>query len=161
GRSAMTDETRQQPDRWDAALYDAKHAFVWKHGESLIELLAPRPGERVLDLGCGTGHLTARLAAAGAEGVGLDQSPAMTEQARRAYPQVPFVEADARDFDLKEPFDAVFSNATLHWVREPGRVVACVARALKPGGRFVAEFGGKGNVRALAAGLGHAARTAG
>jgi trans-aconitate methyltransferase len=147
--------------RWDADLYDAKHAFVWKQGASLLELLAPRPGERILDLGCGTGHLTAQLAAAGAEVVGLDASPAMIEQARRSYPQLRFGRADARSFAVSEPCDAVFSNAVLHWVREPELVIACVRRALKPGGRFVAEFGGKGNVRALVAALEKALPAAG
>jgi trans-aconitate methyltransferase len=146
---------------WDAGLYDARHAFVWRHGASLVELLAPQPGERVLDLGCGTGHLTARIAAAGAEVVGLDSSPEMLEQARAAYPQLTFVPGDARDFAFDRPFDATFSNAVLHWVGEPGRVAACVRRALRPGGRFVAEFGGRGNVRGVVAALRAAAQRLG
>jgi trans-aconitate methyltransferase len=138
---------------WDAGLYDDKHAFVWRHGASLVELLAPRPGERVLDLGCGTGHLAARIAAAGAAVVGLDSSAEMLAQARAAHPHLEFVPGDARDFSFPEPFDAVFSNAVLHWVREPGRVVRRVRDALRPGGRFVAELGGRGNVRAVVAAL--------
>ncbi|MCI0465036.1 MAG: methyltransferase domain-containing protein [Gemmataceae bacterium] len=138
---------------WNATLYDDKHAFVWKHGASLLELLAAQPGERILDLGCGTGHLTSQLAAAGAEVLGIDNAPTMIDQARRLYPQLHFELADARDFTVAEPFDAVFSNAVLHWIKEPAQVVACVHRTLKPGGRFVAEFGGQGNVRALVAGL--------
>src|ERR671937_2884362 len=97
--------------RWDATLYDDRHAFVWKHGEALLEWLAPKPGERVLDLGCGTGHLTARLAESGVEAVGLDSSPEMVERARRAYPGLRFEVGDARDFALDERFDAAFSNA--------------------------------------------------
>ena len=108
---------------WDAGLYDDKHAFVWKHGASLVELLAPRAGERILDLGCGTGHLSAAIAAVGAMVVGLDQSAEMLEQARAAYPQMKFLVGDAREFAFDEPFDAVFSNATLHWVRPPEAVV--------------------------------------
>src|SRR5262245_22336955 len=138
---------------WDAGLYDGRHAFVWRHGASLVELLAPKPGERVLDLGCGTGHLTARIAEAGAVAVGLDGSAEMLKQARAAYPQLEFVQADARDFRFDEPFDAVFSNAVLHWINEPAAVIRCVRDALKPGGRFVAEFGGRGNVRAVVAAL--------
>jgi trans-aconitate methyltransferase len=155
----MSDQARDHS--WDADLYDRKHAFVWQHGGALVELLAPRPGERILDLGCGTGHLTAQIGAAAAAVIGLDLAPAMIEQARGTYPQLRFEIGDARDFTFAEPFDAVFSNAALHWIREPERVIACVARALKPGGRFVAEFGGKGNVKAIAAALTQAAREAG
>jgi trans-aconitate methyltransferase len=138
---------------WDASLYDDKHAFVWRHGASLVELLAPRPGERVLDLGCGTGHLTAAIAETGAAVVGLDHSTEMLAQARAAYPQLTFTQADARTFSFAESFDAVFSNAALHWVRPPEAVVRCVRDALKPGGRFVAEFGGRGNVRGVIAAM--------
>ena len=135
--------------RWDPALYDSKHSFVWKYGRELIEMLAPQPGERILDLGCGTGHLTNQLAVTGASVTGLDRSSAMIEQARLNYPHLGFEEGDAADFTFAEPFDGVFSNAALHWVQRAENVVACVARALKPGGRFVAEFGGKGNIRAI------------
>lgn len=131
---------------WDARLYDDKHAFVWKHGASLVELLDPKPGERILDLGCGTGHLTAQLAAAGAEVIGIDQDPAMIEKARQCYPELRFEIADAREFAVPEPVDAVFSNAVLHWVRPPEAAVRRIHAALKPGGRMVVEFGGKGNV---------------
>jgi trans-aconitate methyltransferase len=133
---------------WDAALYDGNHSFVWKYGAGVVELLAPQSGERILDLGCGTGHLTAQIAAAGAEVVGVDKSADMLEEARKNYPALRFEQADATDFSFAEPFDAVFSNAVLHWIREPERAIACISRALKPGGRFVAEFGGKGNMKA-------------
>jgi trans-aconitate methyltransferase len=138
---------------WDPGLYDGKHAFVWQYGASLVELLQPRPGERVLDLGCGTGHLTSQIAAAGATVVGIDSDAAMIEQARRAYPDVQFEPQDARSFRFAEPFDAVFSNAVLHWIKEPELVIASVRRALKDGGRFVAEFGGRGNIRRIATAL--------
>ena len=135
--------------RWDAGLYDDKHAFVWRHGASLVELLGPQPGERILDLGCGTGHLTARIAESGATVVGLDHSAEMLEQARAAYPRLQFVQGDAREFTFAEPFDAVFSNAVLHWVRPPEAVVRRVRDALRSGGRFTAELGGRGNVRRI------------
>jgi trans-aconitate 2-methyltransferase len=130
---------------WNAELYDSSHSFVWKYGASLIELLSPQPGERILDLGCGTGHLTARIAETPTEVVGFDSSAEMVEQARRAYPALQFEVADARDFDFGTGFDAVFSNAVLHWVKEPAAAIQCIHAALRPGGRFVAEFGGHGN----------------
>jgi trans-aconitate methyltransferase len=138
---------------WDAGLYDGRHAFVWKHGAALVELLAPQPNERILDLGCGTGHLTAQIAAAGARVVGLDHSAEMLSQARSAYPHLEFIQADARSFAFADPFDAVFSNAALHWITEPATVVGRVRDALKPGGRFVAEFGGRGNVQIIRAAM--------
>ena len=141
------------PTKWDTGLYDDKHSFVWKYGASLIDLLQPRAGERVLDLGCGTGHLTARIAEAGVEVVGIDSSPEMIAEARRLFPSIAFEVADARDFAFDEPFDAVFSNAVLHWVKPPEEAIACIRRALGPGGRFVAEFGGRGNVAAIVSSL--------
>jgi trans-aconitate methyltransferase len=138
---------------WDAAAYDEKHAFVWRLAADLLELLAPRPGERILDLGCGTGHLTRRIADAGAEVVGLDIDPGMIEQARRHYPGLRFEQGDASGFTVDSPYDAVFSNAALHWVRNAGDAVRCIANALRPGGRLVAEFGGKGNVASVMAAL--------
>ncbi|BCX02750.1 MAG: methyltransferase type 11 [Candidatus Roseilinea sp.] len=131
---------------WNVALYDGQHSFVTQYGKALLDLLAPRPGERILDVGCGTGHLTKRIADCGATVIGLDNSPNMIAAARCAHPDVTFVLADARDFTFDEPFDAVFSNATLHWVTPPEAAARCIADALKPGGRFVAEFGGAGNV---------------
>lgn len=132
-------------DTWNPDLYDQKHSFVFEYGQELLALLAPQAGERILDLGCGTGHLTVQLAAAGALVTGLDNSPTMIAAAQQNYPHLKFIRADAADFSLPEQFDAVFSNAALHWVTRAEAAVVCIARALKPGGRFVAEFGGKGN----------------
>jgi trans-aconitate methyltransferase len=136
-------------DFWNAKLYDEKHDFVWQMGAGVIELLNPEPDELILDLGCGTGHLTAQIASHGAQVVGFDPSEKMLETARREYPNLEFRLADARNFDFPERFDAVFSNAVLHWIHEPELVIERVAHHLRPGGRFVAEFGGKGNVAAL------------
>ncbi len=133
-------------DSWDSALYDDRHSFVWRAGASLLEMLGPKEGERILDLGCGTGHLTVKIAEAGAEVTGLDSSPSMIAQARQNFPALKFVLADARDFHFDEPFDAAFSNAVLHWVHQPEAALKCVAAALKPGGRFVLEMGVRGNV---------------
>jgi trans-aconitate methyltransferase len=131
---------------WNANLYDAKHDFVWKYGSDVVSLLAPQPGERILDLGCGTGHLTAQIADCGARVVGVDRSPEMIQAARGAYPKLKFEVVDAMELKFEQEFDAVFSNAVLHWIHEPVRVIQGVRLALRPGGRFVAEFGGKGNI---------------
>ncbi|HEV2350572.1 MAG TPA: methyltransferase domain-containing protein [Terriglobia bacterium] len=136
---------------WNAELYDQKHSFVWQYGGDLVNLLSPQPGEYILDLGCGTGHLTAQIAEAGAHVVGVDSAITMIEQARAHFPALQFELADAQDFHFSEPFDAVFSNAVLHWIVAATRVAGSVSRALKPGGRFVAEFGGRGCVKAILA----------
>jgi trans-aconitate methyltransferase len=142
-------ETNMIASAWDARLYDDKHAFVWEKAKGVVELLAPRPGERILDLGCGTGHPTAEIAARGATVIGVDQSAAMIAEAKAKHPGIAFEVGDARELRFDPQFDAVFSNAALHWIREPEEVVRGVAKALKPGGRFVAEFGGKGNIQRL------------
>jgi trans-aconitate methyltransferase len=134
---------------WNPELYQDKHKFVWQYGEALLELLAPRSGEYILDLGCGTGQLTQQIANSGAEVRGIDLSEALIDRARNNYPHLQFSVEDARDFNCDRSFDAVFSNATLHWVKPPEAAIESIYRCLKPGGRFVAEFGGKGNVKAI------------
>lgn len=136
---------------WNAGLYDSRHAFVWQMAAGVLDLLKPSAGERILDLGCGTGHLTAQIAAAGASVVGIDGSPAMIDEARKNYPGLEFQVMNADELRFDAPFDAVFSNAVLHWISQPASTLASVAAVLKPGGRFVAEMGGKGNVQRLVA----------
>ena len=148
----------QAEQSWDPALYQSAHAFVWQMAGDLVDLLEPKPGERILDLGCGTGQLAAQIAARGAEVFGIDRSAEMVAQGRRNFPQLRFEEGDATTFRVGEPFDAVFSNATLHWVKPPEAAAARVYAALKSGGRFVGEFGGRGNVRRVCEGLRHALR---
>ncbi len=193
-------------NQWNATEYDAKHAFVYEKAKGLVDLLAPKTGERILDLGCGTGALTAEIAARGAEVLGVDRSEEMIAQARKKFPALRFEVLDARELRFKAGpaqndnrdeaaaktekqiphpaktagirddkfrrfglegrtstkaadrmkwagFDAVFSNAVLHWIPEAEEVIAGVAHALKPGGRFVAEFGGRGNIQKLLAGF--------
>lgn len=136
-------------NQWDATLYQGRHAYVWQYGEELFNLLSPQPGERILDLGCGTGQLTQQLANEGIQVMGIDAAPTMIETAEQNYPHLEFAVADARNFQVEQPFDAVFSNAVLHWILEPDAVIRCIHQALKPGGRFVAEFGGNGNIGAI------------
>lgn len=147
-----------ETNSWNAELYDHRHAFVYEQAAELIELLRPCADERILDVGCGTGHLTARIADAGAQVMGIDASPEMIGQARHNYPQLEFQMADVRDFRSAEPFDAVFSNAALHWIQPPEEAVRTMAAVLRPGGRLVAEFGGRGNVQQILLGLSEAVR---
>lgn len=146
-------DTLSNPTCWNTSLYENNHAFVWQYGESLLDLLAPQTRERILDLGCGTGQLTDKIASRGASVVGIDNSAEMIARARQNYPTLQFEIADAQSFQFDQPFDAVFSNAVLHWIKQPDAVIGCVRQVLKPGGRFVAEFGGKGNVAAIVTAL--------
>jgi len=145
---------RRAPDpiaeqRWEPERYRRNASFVPELGHDVLALLAPRRGERILDLGCGDGALTIELAQL-CDVVGVDRSAEQVAAARARGLDARVLDGAALDFDRE--FDAVFSNAALHWMREPERVIAGAWRALKPGGRFVAEMGGAGNVaRVLAA----------
>lgn len=137
---------------WDAGRYAETAQFVSALGTPVLELLAPQPGERILDLGCGDGTLSAKLAAAGAEVVAVDAAPDMVAAARAKGVDARLVPGQKLAF--ANEFDAVFSNAALHWMRPPEAVLAGVYNALKPGGRFVAEMGGQNNVAAILVALG-------
>jgi trans-aconitate methyltransferase len=132
--------------KWNAELYDQKHAFVYQYGESLLELLDAKPGEHILDLGCGTGHLTQRIQSLGTIVTGIDSSPEMIQQAEENFPEIKFTVANAANFYFEDPFDAIFSNAVLHWIKDQDSLIKTVYNNLKSGGRFVAEMGGRGNV---------------
>jgi len=146
---------------WNAEQYEAGYSFVWEYGRDLVKLLAPQPGERILDAGCGTGHLTAQIAATGADVTGIDSSPAMLDQARQNAFGLRFEVQDICALPYREEFDAVFSNAVLHWVTRAEDAAAAMSRALKPGGRLVLEMGGRGNVRQLLAASDQALRELG
>jgi trans-aconitate methyltransferase len=135
--------------KWNAELYDDKHSFVFQYGENLLELLDAKPGEQILDLGCGTGYLTNQIKSLGANVIGIDSSAEMIQQAQANYPGVTFGVANATNFYFAEPFDGVFSNAVLHWIKDQDSLIKTVYDSLKPGGRFVAEMGGRGNVGCL------------
>jgi trans-aconitate methyltransferase len=136
---------------WNAAEYDKNARFVSDLGAPVLELLSPKPDERILDLGCGDGVLTRKIADAGASVVGLDSSPDFCAAARRLGLEV--VEISALDMTFAREFDAVFSNAVLHWIKDADPVIRNVAAALRPGGRFVAEMGGHGCIRTIQSAL--------
>jgi trans-aconitate methyltransferase len=138
----MSDEIQ----RWKPGLYDSKLGIVSELGKGVVDWLDPKPGERILDLGCGTGDLANVIASAGAEVTGMDASEPMIEAARLKYPGLHFITGDGQRFEAEPLYNAVFSNAALHWMKDAGAVAANVWSSLKPGGRFVAEFGGQGNV---------------
>ncbi|MBF0251363.1 MAG: class I SAM-dependent methyltransferase [Alphaproteobacteria bacterium] len=132
---------------WSPETYLRHGAFVSLLGEPVVQVLAPQAGERILDLGCGEGILTEKIAAAGAEVIGLDNSEAQVEGARQRGLDARV--GDALEMTFENEFDAVFSNAALHWMSPLSRVFENVHRALKPGGRFVAEMGGAGNIHSI------------
>ena len=144
---------------WNARTYEDNVAFVPALGRDSLELLDPKPSERILDLGCGDGVLTLELVERAAEVVGIDSSAEMVEAARIRGVDAHVVDASRLADEVgtaplqAESFDAVFSNAVLHWIPEAGDVIAGVRALLRPGGRFVGEFGGHGNVAAFAVAL--------
>ncbi len=136
---------------WDAETYSQQFQYVSAYGGGLLPLLELKPGERVLDLGCGNGRLTRAMVDLGVQSFGMDVSEVMLGAARSSYPDLPFFRADAADFAPEAPFDAILSNAVLHWIdreKQPA-VLRCVYSALKDSGRFVFEMGGKGNNAAI------------
>ena len=139
--------------RWDPEEYGTHARFVSDLGQPVVDLLAPQPGEHVLDLGCGDGALTERLVAAGCRVVAVDHSPEQVWAALERGLDARVADASALSFD--PVFDAVFSNAVLHWIREPGSAIRGVWHSLKPGGRFVAEFGGAGCVASIREAFAH------
>jgi trans-aconitate methyltransferase len=137
---------------WNAEGYARDAGFVPALGSAVLDLLAPAKDEKILDLGCGDGVLTVRLAEAGATVVGVDASAEMIAAAKERGLDAHVV--DGHGLAFNHDFDAVFSNAALHWMsRDPDAVIAGVRRALKPRGRFVGEFGGHGNVAAICTAL--------
>lgn len=143
----MTESADSRSQDWSAERYARNARFVAELAEPVIDWLDPRPSERVLDLGCGDGALTASIVARGAEVVGADSSQELVAAARARGIDARVLDAYALPFQSE--FDAAFSNAALHWMREPDLVLAGVQRALKSRGRFVGELGAQGNVAAI------------
>jgi SAM-dependent methyltransferase len=144
---------------WNAVDYASNARFVSDLGEPVLDLLQAQAGERILDIGCGDGALTERLAAQGVVVVGIDSSPQMVAAARARGLDVRLADAQALSFD--DEFDAVFSNAVLHWIPDFAPVLGGVRRALHPHGRFVGEFGGHACVAAVRTALMAVARRRG
>jgi SAM-dependent methyltransferase len=133
---------------WDPKTYEQNGAFVYELAGGVLEWLDAKAGEHILDLGCGDGQLTQRIADTGASVVGVDASPEMVAAARARGVVADVASAEALPYTRNE-FDSVFSNAALHWMRDQDAMMAEVRRVLKPGGRFVAEMGGQGNIAAI------------
>jgi len=130
---------------WDTKLYDKKHSFVSEYGNELLNLLSPRDDENILDIGCGTGDLANEIYSSGAKITGIDASEEMVIRANEKYPNINFYVMDAKNLKFPAKFDAVFSNAVLHWIKSPKQVLKSIYSVLESEGRFVCEFGGKGN----------------
>lgn len=138
-----------KPNTWKVDLYNKKHAFVYQYGEDLIQFLDPKANELILDLGCGSGQLTNEINKFGAKVIGMDSSKEMIADAQAKYPNLQFFVKDAANFQFEKPFDAIFSNAVLHWVLDSENAILSMNKNLKLGGRLVVEFGGKGNVQTI------------
>jgi trans-aconitate methyltransferase len=136
---------------WNAEDYATNARFVAILGQGALDLLDPQVGEHILDLGCGDGALTSKIKDLGARVTGVDSSPDLLEAAQALGLHVQLMDGEKLTFD--QEFDAVFSNAALHWMRDSRAVINGVKRSLKPRGRFVGEFGGHGNVAAISTAL--------
>ena len=132
---------------WDPNHYDAHGRFISRYGLELLDWLCARPGERILDFGCGDGFITQEIANTGAQVVGVDLDPNMVEAARARGLKAELADGTALSFEAE--FDAVFSNSVLQWIKQPEPALQSIARALKPGGRFVVDVAGLGNLAAI------------
>lgn len=137
--------------KWNSNTYNKNASFVSDYGNEVLTLLNSKQDEKILDIGCGDGTLARKLCDRGSKVIGVDASESMVESAVEKGIEAYVI--NATDIEYKEEFDAVFSNAALHWMKPPEKVAKCIYNALKVGGRFVAEFGGKGNVYTIQSAL--------
>ena len=138
---------------WNAQFYDSHHSFNTAYGKSLISWLTPLKTEIICDVGCGTGDLTQDIAELAGQVVGVDSSVSMIEEAKQKYPALEFQVRDIRELNYQDEFDAIFSNAALHWVKDAEKAAKSMYASLKPGGRLVVEFGGENNIRQIVQGI--------
>jgi trans-aconitate methyltransferase len=131
--------------KWNSTLYDNSHDFVSQYGKGILSFLNPKPAETILDLGCGTGDLTKEIFLTGARVKGVDSSSDMITKAKAKFPEIEFHQMDARELKFDDKFDAIFSNAVLHWIPQKEIVISKMYSHLNDNGRIVLEFGGKGN----------------
>lgn len=134
---------------WNSETYDKQHKFVSDFGADVLQWLAPQQNEKILDIGCGTGDLANKITESGAQVLGTDASAEMVTSAQKKYPLQKFAQLDGTALDFDQEFDAVFSNATFHWIENQKALLHGIYRSLKNGGRLVAEFGGKGNIQSI------------
>lgn len=146
---------------WDSKLYDQQHRFVSDYGADVLQWLAPQSGEHILDVGCGTGALASQIAESGATVLGTDASLDMISSAKIEYPSLNFEVVDATKLPYNGDFDAVFSNATFHWIEDQEALIKGLHKSLKPNGRLVAEFGGKRNIKSITDAIALAAKELG
>jgi len=140
--------------KWDSSLYQEKHSYVWKYGEELLSLLNPQKGESILDVGCGTGELTAKIWEKTGNATGIDSSQHMIEKAKETFPPkdfpgLNFEVQSTTSLNFDKHFDKVFSNAALHWVTDAENAVKSIRQSINSGGLFVLEMGGHGNVQTI------------
>lgn len=134
---------------WNATLYDRQHDFVAEYGRGLLTFVPQQPKQAILDLGCGTGTLTAQLNSLGDDVKGTDRSPAMIAQARRSYPTIQFEVEDGLQMTDVNRWNVIFSNAVFHWIQDHPRLLRRIYQALRPGGQLICEFGAAGNIATI------------
>lgn len=139
--------------KWDSNNYTRNFSFVHEYGQEVMNLLDCKTGMTVVDLGCGNGQLTKQLSDKGMDVIGIDQSEEMLTLARKSYPQIEFICADATSFTLDKKVDAIFSNAVFHWIDNQDDLIRNIVEQLKEGGQLVCEFGGYGNTDLIHAAL--------